>query len=171
MTSTPTGFLLSLTRIGFRRLPSLAEVGKVGNPIFLCEYLTSRHWSMKSYDGLQMVENWNATNHYICYGQRGELTTNSREKQELTHLPRVYPLIPKGLVDETLSRDRPPPQSLHLLCVAYRLERDDPHLAVEGQGWSSFYTAYTRGMTSPSRRPTTPHIFARRWHRLSRTSW
>jgi TnpA family transposase len=37
-------------------------------------------------DGLQVVENWNATSDVICYGRRGELATNSREQQEITLL-------------------------------------------------------------------------------------
>ena len=33
-----------------------------------------------------MVENWNATNDFICYGRQGELATNSREQQEIVTL-------------------------------------------------------------------------------------
>jgi TnpA family transposase len=33
-----------------------------------------------------VVENWNATNDFICYGRQGELATNSREQQEIVTL-------------------------------------------------------------------------------------
>jgi len=33
-----------------------------------------------------VVENWNSTNEFICYGRQGELATNSREQQEATTL-------------------------------------------------------------------------------------
>lgn len=62
---------------------ALVEVGKAVKTIFLCDYLASRALQYEVDDELRVVENWNATNHFICYGQRGELTTNSREEQEL----------------------------------------------------------------------------------------
>ena len=37
-------------------------------------------------NGLQVVENWNSTNEFICYGRQGEMATNSREQQETTTL-------------------------------------------------------------------------------------
>lgn len=62
----------------------LVEVGKAVKTIFLCEYLASRALQYEvNNDGLQVVENWNMTNQFICCAQRGELTTNSREEQEL----------------------------------------------------------------------------------------
>jgi hypothetical protein len=45
-------------------------------------------------DGLQVVENWNSTNEFICYGRHGEMATNSREQQEATTLMRVYRSFP-----------------------------------------------------------------------------
>jgi hypothetical protein len=33
-----------------------------------------------------VVENWNSTNEFICYGRQGEMATNSREQQEATTL-------------------------------------------------------------------------------------
>ena len=33
-----------------------------------------------------VVENWNSTNEFICYGRQGELATNSRQQQEATTL-------------------------------------------------------------------------------------
>ena len=33
-----------------------------------------------------VVENWNSTNEFICYGRQGELATNSRQQQEASTL-------------------------------------------------------------------------------------
>lgn len=90
---------------------ALAEVGKVEKTIFLCEYLASRPLQYEINDGLQVVENWNATNHFICYGQRGELTTNSREEQELRVLSlqllqNCLMLINTILVERTIERQK-----------------------------------------------------------------
>ena len=38
------------------------------------------------HEGLNVVENWNATNDFLCYGRQGELATNSREQQEIVTL-------------------------------------------------------------------------------------
>ena len=42
--------------------------------------------STGGHEGLNVVENWNATNDFICYGRQGELATNSREQQEVVTL-------------------------------------------------------------------------------------
>jgi TnpA family transposase len=47
---------------------------------------SSRETQYEVNDGLQVVENWNSTNEFICYGRQGELATNSREQQEATTL-------------------------------------------------------------------------------------
>jgi TnpA family transposase len=65
---------------------ALAEVGKAEKTIFLCDYLSSRETQYEVNDGLQVVENWNSTNEFICYGRHGEMATNSREQQEATTL-------------------------------------------------------------------------------------
>src|SRR5712664_3083884 len=65
---------------------ALAEIGKAEKTIFLCDYLRSRETQYEVNDGLQVVENWNSTNEFICYGRHGEMATNSREQQEATTL-------------------------------------------------------------------------------------
>src|SRR3981189_3123575 len=45
---------------------ALAEVGKAEKTIFLCDYLSSRETQYEVNDGLQVVENWNSTNEFIC---------------------------------------------------------------------------------------------------------
>ena len=60
---------------------ALAEVGKAEKTIFLCDYLPSLEIQREVHEGLNVVENWNATNDFICYGRQGELATNSREQQ------------------------------------------------------------------------------------------
>jgi TnpA family transposase len=88
---------------------ALAEVGKAEKTIFLCDYLVSRDLQYEVNDGLQVVENWNATNEFISYGQRGELTTNSREEQEISVLSlqllqNCLMLINTILVERTVER-------------------------------------------------------------------
>jgi len=41
--------------------------------------------------GLNVVENWNATNDFMCYGRQGEPATNGREPQEVVTLPLQLP--------------------------------------------------------------------------------
>ena len=50
---------------------ALAEVGKAEKSIFLCEYLRSQETQHEVQEGLNVVENWNATNNFICYGRQG----------------------------------------------------------------------------------------------------
>jgi TnpA family transposase len=59
------------------RLPS----GAILTP--LCHYLPSRETQREVQGGLNVVENWNATTDFLCYGRQGELATNSREQQEV----------------------------------------------------------------------------------------
>jgi TnpA family transposase len=57
-----------------------------------------------------VVENWNATNDFICYGRQGELATNSREQQEvvtlsLQLLQNCLMLINTVLVERTIEEE------------------------------------------------------------------
>jgi TnpA family transposase len=63
-------------------------------------------------DGLQVVENWNSTNEFICYGRQGEFATNSREQQEATTLSlqllqNCLMLINTILIQRTIDRQGP----------------------------------------------------------------
>jgi TnpA family transposase len=89
---------------------ALAEVGKAEKTIYLCEYLSSRELQREVHEGLQVVENWNATNDFICYGRQGELATNRREQQEITVLSlqllqNCLMLVNTMLVESTLKAD------------------------------------------------------------------
>ena len=78
--------MMTLCRVAFRALTPLfyghinpyglfeldledPEVGKGEKTIFLCDYLSSRETQYEVNDGLQVVENWNSTNEFICYGR------------------------------------------------------------------------------------------------------
>ena len=45
---------------------ALAEVGKAEKTLFLCDYLSSRETQYEVHDGLNVVENWNATNDFLA---------------------------------------------------------------------------------------------------------
>lgn len=89
---------------------ALAEVGKAEKTIYLCEYFMSRDVQREVHEGLNVVENWNATNDFICYGRQGELATNHREQQEvvtlsLQLLQNCLVLINTLLVERTIERE------------------------------------------------------------------
>jgi TnpA family transposase len=89
---------------------AFAEVGKAEKTIFLCDYLASREVQREVHEGLNVVENWNATNDFICYGRQGELATNSREQQEvvtlsLQLLQNCLVLVNTLLVERTIERE------------------------------------------------------------------
>ena len=89
---------------------ALAEVGKAEKSIFLCDYLSSRETQHEVHEGLNVVENWNATNDFICYGRQGELATNSREQQEIVTLSlqllqNCLMLVNTILVERTIEQE------------------------------------------------------------------
>jgi TnpA family transposase len=89
---------------------ALAEVGKAEKTIFLCEYLASRDTQREVHDGLNVVENGNATNDFICYGRQGALATTSREQQEIVTLSlqlvqNCLMRINTLLLEQTIERD------------------------------------------------------------------
>lgn len=89
---------------------ALAEVGKAEKTISLCDYLPTREVQREVQGVLNVVENWNATKDFICYGRQGELATNSREQQEvvtlsLQLLQNCLMLINTILVERTIERE------------------------------------------------------------------
>ena len=89
---------------------ALAEVGKAEKSIFLCEYLGTRATQREVHEGLNVVENWNATNDFLCYGRQGELATNRREQQEIVTLSlqllqNCLMLINTILLERTIERE------------------------------------------------------------------
>ena len=89
---------------------ALAEVGKAEKSIFLCDYLRSRETQQEVHEGLNVVETWNATNDFLCYGRQGELATTSREQQEIVTLSlqllqNCLMLINTRLLERTIERE------------------------------------------------------------------
>ncbi|MEI8055607.1 MAG: Tn3 family transposase [bacterium] len=65
---------------------ALAELGKAIKTIFLCRYLQHEELRQEIHEGLNVVERWNGVNSFIFYGKGGEISTNSRDDQELAVL-------------------------------------------------------------------------------------
>ena len=85
-------------------------MGKAEKSIFLCDYLSSRETQHEIHEGLNVIENWNATNDFICFGRQGELATNSQEQQEIVTLSlqllqNCLMLINTILVERTIERE------------------------------------------------------------------
>jgi TnpA family transposase len=88
---------------------ALAELGKVEKTIYLCEYLSRLELRYEVQVGLNVVERWNSTNDFLCYGRQGVFATNSREQQEtstlsLQLLQNCLMLINTILVEQTIAQ-------------------------------------------------------------------
>jgi len=62
------------------------ELGKAVKTNFLCRYLHSVELRQQINAGLNVVENWNGANDFVYYGKSGEITSNSRDDQEISML-------------------------------------------------------------------------------------
>jgi TnpA family transposase len=62
------------------------ELGKAVKTTFLCRYLHSVELRQQINTGLNVVENWNGANDFVYYGKSGEITSNSRDDQEILML-------------------------------------------------------------------------------------
>ena len=62
------------------------ELGKAVKTTFLCRYLHSVELRQQINAGLNVVENWNGANDFVYYGKSGEITSNSRDDQEISML-------------------------------------------------------------------------------------
>nr|MBA3468639.1 Tn3 family transposase [Herpetosiphonaceae bacterium] len=65
---------------------AMAELGRVMKTIFLCRYVHDLNLRREIHEGLNVVENWNSANSFICYGRQGEFATNKREHMEMAML-------------------------------------------------------------------------------------
>ncbi|MBF0398926.1 MAG: Tn3 family transposase, partial [Desulfobacterales bacterium] len=59
------------------------EVGKALKTTHICKVLTRQNFREEIHDALNIVENWNSVNSFICYGRKSEIQTNDPNMQEL----------------------------------------------------------------------------------------
>jgi len=62
------------------------EAGKALKTTHICKVLTRPRFREEIHDALNIIENWNSANSFICYGRKSEIQTNDPEMQELTVL-------------------------------------------------------------------------------------
>jgi TnpA family transposase len=65
---------------------AFSELGRAIKTIFLCNYLMDEAVRIEINEGLNVVENWNSANHFIFYGNRGEISSNDVDAQEVSIL-------------------------------------------------------------------------------------
>jgi TnpA family transposase len=65
---------------------AFSELGRAVKTVFLCNYLMNEDVRIEIHDGLNVVENWNSANSFILYGNRGEISSNDVDAQEITIL-------------------------------------------------------------------------------------
>jgi TnpA family transposase len=65
---------------------AFSEMGRAIKTLFLCHYLMDEDMRMEIEEGLNVVENWNSANHFIFYGNRGAISSNDVDAQEIAIL-------------------------------------------------------------------------------------
>jgi TnpA family transposase len=65
---------------------AFSELGRVLKTIFLCNYLMHEEVRIEIHEGLNVVESWNSANGFIFYGNRGEISSNDVDAQEVAIL-------------------------------------------------------------------------------------
>lgn len=65
---------------------AFSELGRAIKTIFLCNYLMNEDIRIEIHEGLNVVESWNSANGFIFYGNRGEISSNDVDAQEIAIL-------------------------------------------------------------------------------------
>lgn len=109
---------------------AFVEAGKALKTTHICSYLTQPSLRQEIHDGLNIIENWNSANSFICYGHKSEIQTNDPEMQELTilclHLLQNALILVNTLtVERVLYEDgfinRMEPEDFHALTPLFTL--------------------------------------------------